>query len=243
MNLIAVLLATVFSTAAFSASPGIEKTATYLAIKENKYIDLTSEEFKQSQQLIAQELTLIFETLLTEEGKEAFTLEGPVALGKVYFAATEDFKTKLSSLFPEGTKEINLEGISVGNDQFDAINKKYNATKLVLNSSSTFILLFNETNNPYSVARELKALPVLQWAEPSYLSAIGANTEISRTTLFNDTVSTYIFWIGDGDCPSGCTEKSRTYLEVQPYAQQIKKVGRTGSLPDETYYKFFKQDN
>jgi hypothetical protein len=205
----------------------------HLLQKDNLYVDYTAPDFEQKKQAIIQELSLIFDKQLTEEGKKAF-LQAPVAEdGAVVFGATDELNTYLSTLFPAGIKTIDVtEETTFGNPEIDALLKKYDVYKLNKLFDTAYVLSYRVAQNPFIVSKEFAELTkAFRYAEPNaYFSIAGFG--ISRM----GSHGIYMFHLGWGDCPAGCIEENRTIFEVHVRAGTVTKVGQTGDPVDPEFY-------
>lgn len=223
--------------------PTLESTALALHLSVDPRAPLVGDDTEDAVDAIIAELTAVAGELLQDDALAIFYSPLPWERGLVMFGATGELADKIATAMgSEDTLDLTEE--SVGDGAFDALIADRGATRIDRIFGDEYELWFDVDQNALVVAEALAAFgdAAIEYAETSAWLGNFGGTHIEW--LSRDWPSVYLFQVGWGDCPAGCTERNRTYVEIYaPGSGQptVELIGRTGDdLPEQTFDQIYK---
>jgi hypothetical protein len=113
-------------------------------------------------------------------------------------------------------QQMNSHPLATGIEKLDKLNKQYGAVRIVdtFHEAEWVTIHFSKPLDMVCVAEAYKTL--VEEVQPNYL--YGDGDHIYRAQKTGEPVH-YVFRIGGGDCPAGCTEETVYYLNLHPDGQ------------------------
>ena len=206
------LIFTAFSHQSFAGEDRYQPSADAIATYLSQHPDADLAKVQEDLMYLDVEIEALKQAVLTDAGQSVF-FPGklPYVPGELVVAFGDKTQKLLEPKFENGKIDLT---VPTGIGEFDSLNERFGATKLTKGNHprAGWRLALNDRFNMIRVAKLYHGLEITKYAEKVGGGATQPAAYIGRNEGSRQAL--YTFHVGWDDCPAGCINQYRKYVEV-----------------------------